>query len=278
MLERLRNQIGTAGLIVAIVALVAALGGGAYAATGGSSGGKATASAKQGKQGKPGKPGKTGPAGPAGSAGPAGPAGPAGAKGDTGAAGSPGAPGTSVVNTTEPKGVNCKEGGSKLVGTGTTYTCNGEKGKEGSPWTAGGTLPEGQTETGIWGTGPLTPGTPAGRHSFPISFPIPTSSAPTPVIVGPTEESAPGCPGRGGGAFTEGYRPTIPQADPGKLCIYVMALEAALMPTVERVTSFEYKGGEWWHEAGLTSPAGALLEVSCELNCIAVGSWAVTGS
>ena len=33
MLQRIRNQIGTAGLVVAIVALVAALGGGAYAAT-----------------------------------------------------------------------------------------------------------------------------------------------------------------------------------------------------------------------------------------------------
>ena len=46
-LSRLREHLGTAGLVVAIVALVAALAGGAIAANGGSGDGKATASAKR---------------------------------------------------------------------------------------------------------------------------------------------------------------------------------------------------------------------------------------
>jgi Collagen triple helix repeat (20 copies) len=173
MLERLRTQIGTAGLIVAIVALVAALGGGAYAATGGNSG-KATASAKQGKQGKQGKTGKTGPAGPAGAAGPAGPA---GAKGETGAAGSNGAPGAagkSVKVTPIAEGAaECEERGGALIkqegAVSGTEVCTGE---EGSPWTAGGTLPSGKTETGVWSFS--LEGMPAPNAvSLPVSFTIP---------------------------------------------------------------------------------------------------------
>ncbi len=123
MLTRLRSQIGTAGLVVAIVALIAALGGGAYAASGGSGGDNATASAKA-KKGPRGPKGPKGPKGDTGPAGPQGPAGPAGAKGDAGANGKEG-----------PQG---KEG---------------KQGKEGSPWTASGTLPKGETETGGWATG-----------------------------------------------------------------------------------------------------------------------------
>jgi hypothetical protein len=179
MLERLRSQIGTAGLVVAIVALVAALGGGAYAATGGNSG-KATASAKQGKQGKQGKPGKTGPAGPAG------PAGSAGAKGDTGAAGSngsngaPGAAGKSVVLVNETP-ANCGvEGGFtyEVQGSGNkNEVCNGENGTTGFTET----LPSGKTETGIWSfNGYLMPeqeqNTETGALRVPISFAIPLSA------------------------------------------------------------------------------------------------------
>jgi hypothetical protein len=193
MLERLRNQIGTAGLIVAIVALVAALGGGAYAAT--SSTGKATASAKQGKQGKQGKPGKSGPAGPQGPAGPAGPAGAAGAKGDTGAAGSngtngsPGAAGKSVISasfegTDEPAGEPCEEQGGNSIeveGSGVKrYACNGTAGAPGSPWTAGGTLPVGATETGaftFFEAEPAEEGTAYAAISFPIPLAAPLDAA-----------------------------------------------------------------------------------------------------
>ena len=236
MLERLRTQIGTAGLVVAIVALVAALGGGAYAATGGHSG-KATASAKA-KQGKQGKPGKTGPAGPAGAQGPAGPAGvpgPAGSKGDTGAAGT--------------NGTNGKNGT-----TGFTET-----------------LPPNKTETGVWGTGP---GSSEGNVSFPVSFAIPLAEEPETVIVPPTAESEPGCPGRGGGTFADGYKPTTPMAEPGTLCIYTMTEEAG---SLFGAFTYEYESTEFIGARG-ASTAGTLLKVSCHAFCAVGGTWAVTGA
>jgi hypothetical protein len=162
MLERLRDQIGTAGLIVAVVALVAALGGGAYAATGGGTDqGKAKASAS-----KKGPRGPRGPKGPAGPAGAPGPAGPAGAKGDNGAAGangtngSAGANGQSVAVSTVPlageEGKCVGTGGSKFtVGATNAYACNGEEGAQGnngnngSPWVVG-TAPTGALLKGTW--------------------------------------------------------------------------------------------------------------------------------
>jgi hypothetical protein len=266
MLTRLRDQIGTAGLIVAIVALVAALSGGAYAATGGSGGGKATASAKQGKQGKQGKPGKTGPAGPAGAQGPAGPAGPqgaAGAKGDTGAPGANGSAGPAG-----PAGAP------------------GPAGPAGSPWTAGGTLPSKKTETGFFaGSGSIfaydkdaeeeKPS--SGAIYVPVSFTLPVAGTVELVIrpsvnsIGQTpeereqikEEAADnGCPG-----VEEG----IPQADPGKLCIYALVEQGASSfgisfasdPTAESAT------------AGV-SASGAVVPLSCTGSCQFYGPWAVT--
>jgi Collagen triple helix repeat (20 copies) len=250
MLERLRNQIGTAGLIVAIVALVAALGGGAYAAT--SNSGKATASAK-GKPGPRGKTGKTGPAGPAGPAGPVGPAGPQGPTGPAGAKGDKGDVGATGANGTP----------------GST----GPQGPKGDPWTAGGILPEGETETGTWGTGPLTP---AGKKYFPISFTLPLALEPEPILVEATEESKPGCPGRGGGSFLgAGDKPTTPEADPGKLCVYVMPTEGA---TFLGFLKYEYEAAfnEWASVPG-ASRTGTLLSVNCLSVCLMAGTWAVTG-
>ncbi len=149
MLERLRNQVGTAGLIVAIVALVAALGGGAYAAT--SNSGKATASAK-GKPGPRGKTGKTGPAGPAGPVGPAGLTGPAGPKGDPGPKGDTGAQGP--IGPQGPVGPKGTSGFTE-------------------------TLPPGKTETGTWSFGYVSAdGAPVADFFepgvvVPVSFPIP---------------------------------------------------------------------------------------------------------
>jgi hypothetical protein len=139
--NRIHQKLGTAGFVISIVALVAALGGGAYAA-------KAGLTGKQKKEveniakkyaGKPGSPGAAGSTGPAGAAGAKGDA---GAAGTAGAAGAPGAPGT--------------------------------PGKEGSPWTAGGVLPAGKTETGTW-TVAVPPELEAFSFSVPISFPIPVA-------------------------------------------------------------------------------------------------------
>lgn len=161
MLQRIRDQIGSAGLIVAIVALLAALSGGAYAATN-SGGSEATASAKakQGKQGKPGKPGKTGATGPQGPAGPQGLPGANGAKGDAGANGASGTNGANgkSVGLTPATALQCEErGGVILKDEGAppvvSEICNGKVGPQGiagNPWAVESTLPIDATETGTW--------------------------------------------------------------------------------------------------------------------------------
>jgi hypothetical protein len=171
MLERIRDQIGTAGLIVAVVALIGALGGGAYAATAGTSGkrgpkfitkSQAIAIAKKFA-------GQDGPAGPAG------PQGPGSANGKDGANGSNGADGTDgeSVEINAYEGEECEEAqgeeGVELTNSsGTAFACNGE---EGSPWTAGGVLPIGATLKGVWAAtgGSFEP------LNAPISFDIPLS-------------------------------------------------------------------------------------------------------
>jgi hypothetical protein len=84
-----------------------------------------------------------------------------------------------VTGTAVPVGnVECsaKEGGVKYTSaSGTNAICNGAKGREGSPWTAGGTLPEGKTETGEW-TSPAVEHTTGAPFLTAISFPIPLAS------------------------------------------------------------------------------------------------------
>jgi len=120
-----------------------------------------------------GKPGSAGPAGPAGLQGPAGPQGPAGAKGENGSSGTDGTSVTSKeIKTTEA--ACSKAGGSSFtVGSTTTLVCDGKEGKAGSPWTAGGTLPEGSSERGQW----ILSGKGAGYYrETSISFPIPLAA------------------------------------------------------------------------------------------------------
>lgn len=114
-----------------------------------------------------------------GATGPAGPAGPAGAKGETGATGKEGPAGqnggngenvtTKEVRNTE---TTCnKQGGSSFTtGSTTTLACNGKEGKEGSPWTAKGTLPTGSSERGQW---VIAGGAISGEKYTSLSFPIP---------------------------------------------------------------------------------------------------------
>jgi hypothetical protein len=161
MLSPLRNRFGIPG-VISVIALVFAMLGGAYAASNNSGGGKATASAKA-KKGPRGPKGATGPAGPTGPAGAngakgdkgdTGPAGSAGPSGAPGSAGAPGVKGKSVTETkipAEPSETLCSGYGGveyliEEAIEGTTI-CNGE---EGSPWTDGGKLPPGATETGLY--------------------------------------------------------------------------------------------------------------------------------
>jgi hypothetical protein len=256
MFSTLRNRFGIPG-VISVMALVFAMFGGAYAASDSSGGGEATASKAKAKKGPRGPRGPAGPAGPAGPTGPAGPAGPkgdAGANGASGSAGTSGKDGTSVTTTEEPPGLKCPEGGTKLVGTSTTYVCNGKKGKdgkEGSPWTAGGTLPSGATMTGVWGYWGAFPA-PEGRSDYLISFPLPLTEAPETTFVDASQNeaaTAPGCPG-----VQEG----IPTADPGNLCIYAAGFSEA-----------ELYGAS-------AGPVGGSVTVTCESECGTVGLWAVT--
>jgi hypothetical protein len=236
MLSPLRNRFGIPG-VISVIALVFAMLGGAYAANTSSSGdSKASASAvKKGPPGPRGKRGKPGPAGPAGPAGPQGPAGPAGTKGDTGTAGANGKDGTNgtngtngktVLNGTATPNVGVGTNGdfyietdvSKIYGPKEATGPNGGwgtgtelKGEEGSPWTLGGTLPSGETETGTWAVN----GTPAdafgvwGAVSFAIPLAEELDSAHVHYRV-PSQSPHPHCTGTA----------DVPTAAKGHLCVY----------------------------------------------------------
>jgi hypothetical protein len=94
MLSKLRERLGTVGLVVAVIALIAALTGTAFAAAG--------LTSKQKKEVKKiakqfaGKPGTVGPIGPQGPVGPVGPRGEKGDRGDRGGEGPAGPPGPFV--------------------------------------------------------------------------------------------------------------------------------------------------------------------------------------
>jgi len=151
MLQRIHEKLGTAGFIISIVALVAALGGGAYAASGSGLTGKQKKEVEKiakkyaGKNGTNGANGTNGTNGAPGSPGKEGSQGKQGEQGKAGTNGTNGTNGTSVVSSPEPKGLNCKEGGSKFVaGASTTFACNGESAEYPK------TLPSGRTESGTW--------------------------------------------------------------------------------------------------------------------------------
>lgn len=250
MLQALRQYMTYAN-VMATAAVVFAMSGGAYALSGGggtSQGSAVAASAhravavkakkkhkkpvsgKPGPRGPAGPQGATGPAGPAGPAGPTGPVGPTGATGATGAEGKAGSEGKEgkagkngksvVVSEEKQGGPNCKEGGATFEqeGSGTkTSACNG------SPWTAGGTLPSGNMETGVW----VVQSEKGEERMAPISFPIPLAAPITGIncstttssecrihAVKLTETNVPGC---GAGTVEK------PEAEKGNLCIYEQA-------------------------------------------------------
>jgi len=265
MFSRLREQLGTAGLIIACVALVAAIGGTALAA-------KSALTGKQkkevekiakkfqgtGPQGAPGGPGPAGPAGPQGAAGSAGKDGVNGATGATGLKGATGATGatgitgaTGQVGATGPTG----ESGSGSGGSGAT----GPTGPTGPTGETGftATLPSGETETGVWAAGNHEPGK-VGEETIAlptfwwgsISFNIPMNSTPTAAVYNEPESTD--CPG----TLEE------PQAAEGKLCIYVAdSFKAVLFGGPEAVVLFK---------------TGALLPIQLQPEGYAFGTWAVT--
>jgi hypothetical protein len=257
MLSRIRNRVTYAN-VAATLALLFTMTGGAYAAnryliTSTKQISPKVLKALRGGSGAPGA---------AGTAGPQGPAGAVGAKGETGTAGTNGTNGQSVTS----KAVTTKEaaceklGGSEFVSaSGKTLACNG---REGSPWTAGGTLPKGKTEQGMWAYG-ISKEQAAGFAS--VSFVIPLEAAPAihyinangKEINGALEEVEPSPECAGGTAVA-------PKAKPGNLCVYTEAEEGGA-PFFSFGTSVTASG------AVLT-----FLQPEKHVVADARGSWAVT--
>ncbi|MGA8364243.1 MAG: hypothetical protein WB709_06955 [Solirubrobacteraceae bacterium] len=166
--------------------------------------------------------GKAGPAGAPGAQGPAGAAGPAGAngkgeKGDKGENGTAGTAGsTGAKGATGPAGATGPEGEPGLDGKDGK---NGATGPEGAPWTAGGTLPEGKTETGTWAIADGKPATVlfGSGSQTSISFTIPLGETLNEAHVHfiPFEGK-----GAGGGCPTESSA-SKPEAEPGNLCVFL---------------------------------------------------------
>lgn len=304
MISKLHERLGTAGFVISIVALVAALGGGAYAATGGLTGQQkkevtkiAQAEAKKfAKKGPAGPEGKQGPAGAAGKDGSNGTNGSNGTDGAAGAAGAPGTNGKTVLNgTTAPASTTGEVGdfyirtstsqiyGPKTAsGWGSPTSLLGEEGPEGQPWTAGGTLPAGATETGTYLT-PLARGNEPLKAA--ISFTLPLASAleeanvhyilpngKERIFKGEVDNeltfeeiTSTACTGN----------VANPKATSGNLCIYqgfLFGIGAELVcsncGTIHKVTTTDIG----------TDKSGALLSFEAEVAAAeAYGSWAVTG-
>lgn len=259
MFTRLRDQFSTTALILSIVALVFAMLGGAYAASQPQAKKTKVVKGKQGPRGKQGPPGPQGPAGTNGTAGPKGDRGEAGPKGD------PGQDGASV-EVTELVEPECDERNGvevKVKGQGSgVQVCEGE---EGSPWTAGGTLPPGATETGAWTIDADSASAAFGQFAFaPISFTIPLAAGLDNAHV----------LFQGGTGFSEHcHGPTSgtePQADAGYLCVYGSPFNRENL-AFSSITKLDFG------PIG-TNKAGALLVFEVEGdNAYGFGSWAVTG-
>lgn len=287
MFSVLRGRLTYAN-VVATLALVFAMSGGALAASH-----YLITSTKQikpsvlkslkGQAGAAGPQGPAGPAGPGGSAGakgegtvgPEGKQGPEGKRGEPGEPGEPGQPGKpgeSVTNNAiaQHSGAGeCKEGGAEFkVGSGTaTYACNG------SPWTAGGTLPMGATETGTWS---FEKGEVGREPRVPISFPIPLAKEledseackeeKGPCVIHTIKEGEENVAGCGHGTREH------PEAEPGNLCIYETSLRGAEFAPA---TEFRNSAKE---DTGAAGTAGGMLLIKVTATgALGDGVWAVGG-
>jgi hypothetical protein len=241
MLSFVRRRFTYANVAMTL-ALVLAMSGGAFAA------GKFLITSKkqispkvlkslQGRAGPTGAPGAQGAAGPAG---PQGPAGPAGAPGATGAKGETGAEGKAGKD--------------------------GKAGAAGSPWTAGGTLPSGKSETGTWSFGETAA---EANVSASISFPIPLAEG---AQIGETsyhifDEGAvtlpTGCTING-----EGFL----EAAPGVFCIEVLPVAGNAVKANE-LAAFDPEIAGFGEGAGRT---GSVLGGVVAKGTSGLGIWAVT--
>lgn len=209
--KRFRDRLGAngPGLTIAVIALVFALVGGAFAAGGGLTGKQKKQVEKIAKKyaGKPGAPGTAGAPGAAGTP---------GAKGDKGDQGIQGPAGKGVTVTPIATGnaLECEERGGALVkqeGAATgVKVCTG---KEGSPWTAGGVLPEKATETGAFSAQGTAADIKGLFAAISFQIPLPGTLDATHVLVGSAFPKPSQCTGN----------ISSPKAAPGFLCVYVSA-------------------------------------------------------
>ena len=286
MFSRLRKRL-TYTNVAMTLALVFAMTGGAYAASK-----FVITSTKQIKpsvlkqlQGKAGKAGAAGANGANGAQGTAGANGKDGANGTNGTNGAPGTNGTSVASAKLATKTACAEGGSEFTAAEgkKTTACNG------SPWTAGGTLPSEKTETGSWAAGPIAEANvpePAFHTLYvPISFNVPLAAP----LANPANCTVTQCRvhfvmtnGKElNGEFNEETSTqckgsaAAPTAEPGNLCVYVGQVHTVLGadgfiadPSIE----FPDSGG-----AGGAATTGATLGLAIQgAESRASGTWAVT--
>jgi hypothetical protein len=268
--HRFHDRFGAAGVVIAVIALVMAMVTGAYAAGGGLNGKQkkevkkiAKTEAKKYANSNPGTPGTPGKDG---------------TNGTNGKDGTNGANGKSVEISATAAG--CAEGGASVQVEGEPSTvqevCNGlegEKGEEGSPWTAGGTLPSKSTETGIWGT-KLTSA--AEKIVMSLSFPIPLpasldaehvhyiNQAGKEVLESGEEKTSTVCLGS----------PSAPTATAGNLCIYAgtefnaeVIKNSSIANPAENLLTGPPPGA---------ATSGAMLSVDLKTFGIATGTFAVT--
>ncbi len=293
MPQHIRKHL-TPSTAIALLALIFALTGGAFAtgSHGGGSSTKPTTSSRDGARAPGSLLATTAKAKAKTKTGPRGPAGPKGATGATGATGTTGAAGP--VGATGPAGPQGPQGAAGINGTDGTNGATGATGATGSPWTAGGTLPAGSTETGTWlalvrqSSEAEKDGTqnPIVGAQADISFPIPLTEGPTPHYIETKEVEEEKLP--------EGCKGTAvkPEAEPGNLCIF-----ATLPPTITHVVlekAGDFAGfedpanyldlskGQFEGSRSGASPYGTVL--SLESTAIQtqfaadLGTWAVTGS
>jgi hypothetical protein len=267
MFSRIHQKLGPAGLIVAILALVVAMSGVAVAKLNGGEKKEVkkivkSESKKWSKKfskrfaipGPQGPQGATGAAGPAGPVGPPGAPGAPGATGETGATGAPGAAGAT-----------------------------GPTGPEGSPWTAGGTLPAGETETGAWSYGKTST---AGSTHVMASFAIPLASELPPGsahLIGASgeeivfnegteefEEVSPSADCAGGTVGT-------PTAVPGSFCMYIAKQTGTLGTTIGEGSNLIASPTSTVGFGGTVGKTGAHLTISLfSGSSEGWGTWAVT--